>query len=100
MVCSANMSLLTRLSQSQQSSVCNKMGENEEMQRDTSILCTIEYNAMYLQSSSTPSTVGSVSREQVDSDLASANMAMTWVHIMGYLGEEQKCKRYTPRGYA
>jgi hypothetical protein len=48
---------------------------------------------MNSQSVSTPSTVRSVSREQVNRESANANMAMK-PSIMGFLTEEQKQARY------
>ncbi len=78
MVCSANMSSLT--SPRPQPSVCDhdETGHDvyEETQRELRLSYTTEYSTMYSPSASTPSIVRSVSREQVDRELARANMAM------------------------
>ncbi len=54
---------------------------------------TAEHCTMYSPSASTPSTVRSVAREQVDRKLANANMAMIKPSDMGLLTEEQKQAR-------
>ena len=90
MVRSANMSSMT--SPHPQSIVRDETGEYEDVQRDLRQSYTPEYRTMYPQSASTPSTVRSVSRDQMDRDSASANVAMK-PSDMGRLTEEQKQAR-------
>ena len=66
-----------------------EMGEYEEIQRDLRQMYTAEHRTMYPPLASTPSTVRSVSRRQVDRELANANMAIK-PSDMGLLTEEQK----------
>jgi hypothetical protein len=100
MVLSANMSSIT--SPRPQPNVCDETSEYEEMQRElrpaytaehrTMYSPSAEHRTMYSPSTSTPSTVRSVSREQVDRESASANMAIQ-PSIMGSLTDEQKQAR-------
>jgi len=90
MVRSANMSSMT--SPHPQSIVRDETGEYEDVQRDLRQSYTPEYRTMYPQSASTPSTVRSVARDQMDRDSASANVAMK-PSDMGRLTEEQKQAR-------
>ena len=73
-----------------QQSFQEETGEYEDMQRGPRLSFTPEFRTMYPQQSSTPSTVISVSREQVDS--STANMAMT-PSCQGMLTDEQEKKR-------
>ena len=85
-----------------QPNVHDETSEYEEMQRELRPAYTAEHRTMYSPSAehrtiyspstSTPSTVRSVSREQVDRESASANMAMS-PSIMGILTDEQKQAR-------
>jgi hypothetical protein len=84
---SANMTLMT--SPRQQSVNREEMGEYERIQRDLRPMYTSEYRTMTSQSASTPSTVRSVSREQVDRESANTNMAIK-PSIMGLLTQKQK----------
>ena len=100
MVCSANMSSMT--SPRPQPNVRDETSEYEEMQRELRPAYTAEHRTMYSPlaehrticspSTSTPSTVRPVSREQVDQESASANMAMR-PSIMAVLTEEEKQAR-------
>ena len=67
----------------------DEMGEYEETLRDLRPSYAPDYSTIYSQSASTPSTVRSVSREQVDRYSASANL-VTKPSDMGYLTVEQK----------
>ncbi len=73
------------------------MSEHKEMQRHPRISFTPEYSTIittvYSQASSTPSTVQSVPREQVDRDSSSANMASMKPTHNGYLTSEQQRAR-------
>jgi hypothetical protein len=75
-----------------QPNVRDETSEYEEMQRELRPAYTAEHRTMYSPSTSTPSTVRSVSREQVDRESASANMAIQ-PSIMGSLTDEQKQAR-------
>jgi hypothetical protein len=75
-----------------QSVNCEEIGDYEEIQRDLRPSYTSEYRTMNSQSASTPSTARSVSKEQVDRELANANMAMR-PSIIRHLTEEQKQAR-------
>jgi hypothetical protein len=79
MVRSANM--LSLMSPRPQPNVCDETSEYEEMLRE---LCPAEYRTIHFPSAATPSTVRSMSREQVNRDSASANMAMR-PSIVGFL---------------
>ncbi len=86
-----------------QPNVRDETNEYEEMQRELRPAYTAEHRTMYSPSAehrtiyspstSTPSTVRSVSREQVDRESASANMAAMRPSIMGVPTEEQKQAR-------
>ncbi len=89
MVRSANMSSM--MSPRPQPNVRDETSEYEETQRLRPAYAA-EYRTMYSPSASTPSTVRSVSREQLDRDSAGAKMAAR-PSIMGLLTDEQKQTR-------
>ncbi len=87
---STNMSSL--MSPRQQPSVCDESGEYQDTQRELRPSYTTEYRTMHSPLASTQNTVRSVSRELVDRDSASANMATRPLDI-GFLTEDQKQAR-------
>ncbi len=77
------------MSQRQQPNVSDETSEYEETQHELRPAYTAEYSTIHSPLASTPSTVRSVSGEQVDWDSASANMTS----IMGFLTDKQKLTR-------